>query len=99
MVHRLSTKSSGEMDRTNAQLHAAISQAQGIATRMEALSRRPKWEPFALALLCAFIMATVVAGILFVTLPDYGQITKNQVAIYHAIEAMKGGKVKAQAGK
>ena len=99
MVHRLSTKSSGEMDRANAQLRAAIAQAQGITTRMEALSQRPKWEPFALALVSAFVMATLVAGTLFVTLPDYGQITKNQVAIYHAVEAGKGGKVKAQAGK
>lgn len=99
MVHRLSTKSSGEMDRANAQLHAAIAQAQGIATRMEALSRRPKWEPFALALLSALVMAAFVAATLFMTLPDYGQITKNQIAIYHAIEAGKGGRGKAQMGK
>lgn len=99
MAYRLSTKSAEEMNRANAQLHTAIAQAQGITTRMEALSRRPQWEPFALALLSAFIMAAVVAGTLFVILPDYGQLTKNQVAIYHAIEAGKGGKVKAQAGK
>lgn len=99
LARRMSEESTAELKRAYATLSETITQAEGITSRMDALSRRPDWEPFVLALVSAFVMAVFVAGTLYVTLPDYGQITKNQVAIYRAVEAAKGGKGKAQAGK
>lgn len=99
LARRMSEESTAELKRAYVTLSETITQAEGITSRMDALSRRPDWEPFALALVSAFVMAAFVAGTLYVTLPDYGQITKNQVAIYHAVETVKGGKTKGQVGK
>lgn len=96
---RLSKETITQMGNANTTLREAIMRADSFTTRLENLSRRPGWEPFALALVSAFVMSAFVAGILYVTLPDYGQITKNQVAIYHAVETVKGVKTKGQAGK
>lgn len=70
-----------------------------MALRVEDVAKRPPWVTYLIVAFYSMLGAGVMAGALYFKLPDYNALAKNQVAIYKAIEELRGVKSKAQSGK